>query len=136
MRNEFVPDPAIDRSIGTSPEPTPAVVCIRILRVNHKGDRGSRAGERSRDAKDKLVLQPGYLEQFGTFAFAPPPALPSTNECIDLAASDCGRKEQFGVEGQEDRGSFPVLPERNHRRADFAIRAERQVEIKRIGPQF
>src|SRR5437763_4949951 len=76
MRNVFVPDAAIDRPIGASPEPAPAMVCVRIFGVEGEIDSLNVAQDCARDTKNKDIVVLRSRESLGRFAFAPPPAFP------------------------------------------------------------
>src|SRR5205085_8496409 len=99
MRNIFVPGAAIDRPVGASPEPAPAMVCVRIFRVEGEIDSLNVAQNCARDTKKKdiVVLRSG--ESLGRFAFAPPPAFPLARKTKNVLSLCLNGEEQVAFEG-------------------------------------
>ena len=121
------PRPLATRAIGASPKPTPAVVRVRIFRVDDEVDCSGSTQERAREAKSKLAVRPGCFESVRLLALAPAAALPPAEEAGDLPGPDFNRKEKIALEWQEDGRSFGVLGEGENRRANFPMGAEREV---------
>src|SRR3954468_4432799 len=100
MRNVFVADARIDGSIRATPEPSPAVVRVRIFREDHKVDRVGFTEQRMRNAKHKRSVLFGHAEIVRRFANAPLPAFPFAEEAGDLSASYLSRQEKVALEWQ------------------------------------
>src|SRR2546423_8061261 len=77
MRNVFIAESAILSPIRASPEPAPAVVRIRIFRVNDEVDARTPPDDLARNAKEHFVV--ADFCGVGLLAFAPAPAFPSAN---------------------------------------------------------
>src|SRR5206468_8631361 len=80
MGNILVAHAIGDGAIGASPKPTPAVIRVRIFRVDDEVDPGWLSHERARDVKNKFTVFPACCESFGLFSLAPAPALPLAEE--------------------------------------------------------
>jgi len=87
MRDVFVAGCALDRAIGTTPEPTPAVVRRWILRVKDEVDRIRVPEERPRNAKADFIIRCHEGEAVDLFPLAPPPFIPPTNEAANFGLS-------------------------------------------------
>src|SRR5436190_6631287 len=132
MRNVFVADSRIDGSIRATPEPTPAVVRIRIFREDHKVNRVGFTEARAGNAKDKLALLFSHAEIVRLLATAPLPAFPFAEEAGDLSGSYLSRQEKVALERQENGRSFAVLRKGENRRADLAPGSKRNLNSERI----
>ena len=94
MRDVSVANARIDASIRASPEPAPAIVGVRIFRVDNEVDRVALAKECARNAKNKFAIQLVYFERLSRLTVAPAPALPFPNEkAIQLAFYFHGEKQ-------------------------------------------
>ena len=65
VRDKFIADPRIDCAIGATPEPTPAVVRVRIFRVDDEVNGASIARDGTRNAKVNFAIEFDYVEGLG-----------------------------------------------------------------------
>src|SRR4051794_10632237 len=128
MRDIFIAAAAIDTWIGTTPEPSPAIVRNRIFGIHDKVDRAV-----ANESMWKIeVNRAGILNDIklaGVFAIAPAPRLPSPQARSYCAVSQFGRQKQVRLKRQEHGRSFRVLAERKDGCADLPMSAEGDEDI-------
>src|SRR5437764_11975864 len=99
MGQVLVTDPALDRRIRRTPQPTPPVVRGRILRVKNEVDRIRFAEKRSGNAKPDFIVDRSDCAGIDLFALAPSPFLPAADKAASFVRSSFCAKKEMGVEG-------------------------------------
>src|SRR3954463_2170216 len=128
MRDIFIAAAAIDTWIGTTPEPSPAIVRNRIFGIHDKVDRAV-ANERTWKTEVNGAASLNDIKLAGVFAIAPAPRLPPAQGRSYFAVSQFGRQKQVRLKRQEHGRSFRVSAEGKDGCADLPMSAEGKVDI-------